>query len=338
MEKIDFRSAIAKQPKMLEVARPLVTDEIGTALSRVPSRAKRAPIVTGIGASFYAALTMLPYWHQLGVPAHCYSSGELYGAAPGLADLVIAVSASGRSVEPIKVLEALKPTHSIGLACSADNPLSPHVETMVASHCTVDSSPNTASFVGTVQALAILGESMAGVQPERQALCAELERVISDLQEPVKEAASKLLPMRSIDCVGNASNCGIAGYGALLLREFARLSAQPWATHNFLHGPMEANDSSTAAVVIGDEREVELATDMAGHGITTVLLTSRTNIPSRKNLSVCRLACGEEPVVRAIATAMAVQMLAVEVAEGLGFESCVFRYRHSDTKVTDNHR
>lgn len=333
MEKVDFRSAIAKQPKMLEMARPRVTAEIEAALSKVPSSDRRAPIMTGIGASYYAALTMLPYWHQLGLNAHCYSSGELYGAAQGLADLIIAVSASGRSVEPIKALQTLKPAHSIGVACNVENPLSPYVETMVSSHCSVDSSPNTASFVGTVQALGILGESMAGVQTERYAMGAELERMTSTVQAPIREAASILSRKRSIDCVGNAGDYGVAGYGALLIREFARVSAQPWATHNFLHGPMEANDDSTAAIVIGDEREIGLATDMASYGIATVLLTSTTHVPSHKNLSICTLPSCEEPVVRAIAAATAIQMLVVELAEELGFQSCVFRYRQSDTKV-----
>jgi len=334
MDKIDFRSAIAQQPEMLYAARTLIVSQIDEALALAAPRPRLPLILTGIGASYYAGLTALPYWHELGLSAHCYSSGELYSASPKIADTIIAVSASGRSVEPIAVLEKLKPARSIGLACHRDNPLAAHVASMIASHCSVDSSPNTASFVGGLQALGLLGEAMSGGQSAWSELGSALDTVLTCTRDNITSAAGSLATKRAIDCVGNGTLFGVASYGALLLREFARMIAQPWSTHNFLHGPMEPNDAATATIVLGDGREVDLARDMAGYGIQTVLLTARQDVCPTQNLQVVPLPRCQNPLFDAIAATMAIQLLVVEVAEARGFDSCVFRYRQSDTKVT----
>lgn len=331
MEKIDFRSAIAQQPEMLEDARVHVAQAVAQALEGMPP--PRAPLLTGIGASHYAALAALPYWHSLGIPAQCVSSGELYGADPRIADLVIAVSASGRSVEPVTVLDRLASVRSVGVACERKNPLTPHVDTIVASQCSVDSSPNTASFLGTLQVLGMLAEAISGIGGHWEDLEQALNFVLKTSSASIEQATTALKGKRVIDCVGNGTEYGVAGYGALLLREFARLPAQSWATHNFLHGPMESNDETTAAIVFGDGREVELARDMAGFGITTLLLTARTDLASVPGFYPIPLPETEHPVVRAMAASMAIQLLVVGVAQDHGFSSCVFRYRQNDTKL-----
>ena len=332
MEKIDFRSAIARQPQMLADARPHVNDAIARALEGMEP--PRAPMLTGIGASHYATLAALPYWHRLGIPAQCVSSGELYHADPRVADLVIAVSASGRSVEPITVLDRLSSARTIGVACEPENPLTTHVDAMVASHCSVDSSPNTASFLGTLQVLGMLAEALSESEGHWEGQEKALNLVLDTSRAPVEQAVTALKDKQVIDCVGNGTEYGVAGYGALLLREFARLPAQSWATHNFLHGPMESNDPTTAAIVFGDGREVDLARDMAEFGITTLLLTARTDLAPAPGFHPIPLPKTEHPVVRAMATSMAIQLLVVSLAQDRGFTSCVFRYRQNDTKVS----
>lgn len=332
MEKIDFRSAIARQPQMLADARPNVAQSIARALEG--NEPPRSPILTGIGASHYAALAALPYWHRLGIPVQCVSSGELYDAEPRIADLIIAVSASGRSVEPITVLDQLSPTRTIGVACEPDNPLTPHVDAMVASHCSVDSSPNTASFLGTLQVLGMLAEALSASEGYWDGQEKALNFVLDTSRAPIEQAVTALKDKQVIDCVGNGTEYGVAGYGALLLREFARLPAQSWATHNFLHGPMESNDPTTAAIVFGDGREVDLARDMAGFGITTLLLTARTDLAPAPGFHPIPLPETDHPVVRAMAASMAIQHLVVSVAQVRGFNSCVFRYRQKDTKLS----
>ncbi len=333
MEKIDFRSAIARQPQMLDEARPLVALAVRQALDTDAPARRLPPVLTGIGASYYAGLTALPYWHALGLAAQCYSSGELYGASSNIADLIVAISASGRSVEPIAVLDRFKSARSIGIACEQDNPLTPHVDAMIASHCSIDSSPNTASFLGGLQVLGLLAEAMAGVDKDWSNQHEALKLVLETGQQPIEAVAGALAGKKVIDCVGNGADYGIAGYSALLLREFARIPAQSWATHNFLHGPMESNDQTTAAIIFGDGREVDLARDMAGFGITTLLFSSRADLTPAPGFHPIQLPRSDHPMVSAMAAATAAQLLIVAIAEARGFSSCTFRYRQADTKV-----
>lgn len=333
MQKTDYRSAIAQQPQMLDAARPLVSAEIGA--MALDQRRFGNIVITGIGASYYAALAAAPYWQQLGLGAHAVSSGALYGASAGIFDLVVALSASGRSVEPIRALGTLTPKASIGVTSAGidGNPLAPHVDAMIRTHCTVDSSPNTASFVGTVQALGLLGEHLSGRSGDWASLHNHLERAVAETVPGLAGILDGFESCRFLDLVGNGGLFGIAGYGSLLLREFARLPAQPWNTHNFLHGPMEPNEPGTGVIVLGDERELALADDLAGRGILTLLLTSSAGIKAGPNLRVLRLPSLDNAAAGAITAAAIMQLIVVHLAGLRGFQSCVFRYPHKDTKI-----
>ena len=331
MEKVDFRDAIAAQPAMLDRCRDAVQDQVAAACAReIP---EGCALVTGIGASHYAALSAVSHWRHQGLPAMAVCSSELYGAAPGLGRLMIALSASGRSVEPIEALKHVRPTCAFGISSENGVPLEAHVDALVTTGCSIDSSPNTASFVGTLQALGVLGDRLGGARTDWDRLSGQMENAIA-AATPALERATEMLGERvSIDLVGSQSMFGIAGYGALLLREFPRISAQSWATHNFLHGPMEPNDTRTAVVIFGDGREVPLASSLAGYGIATVLVTSNASITDSENLCVVRLPEIGHGIVAAMTVASVAQLIVGELAAVRGFTSCNFRYRQTDTKI-----
>lgn len=190
-----------------------------------------------------------------------------------------------------------------------------------------------ASFVGTLQALGLLGDAMSGTQSDWARLSQALDDALEAVRSAVGDATELFRGKSSIDLVGNGCAFGVAGYAALLMREFARVPAQSWATHNFLHGPMEPNDAQTAVVVIGDGREVKLAADMAAYGIPSVLITQSSEIRETHNLRILRLPSVGDGLIGAIAIASVAQLLVVELAEARGFQSCNFRYRQTDTKI-----
>src|SRR5689334_19093822 len=70
----------------------------------------RAPILTGMGASYHAALAIVPYFHSLGVPAIAVEATDLlfYNQAL-LRDErpLIFISQSGASAEVAAIAEAL---------------------------------------------------------------------------------------------------------------------------------------------------------------------------------------------------------------------------------------
>ncbi len=289
--------------------------------------------MTGIGASHYAALCAVSHWRHQGLPAMAVCSGELFGAAPGLGRLMVALSASGRSVEPIEAIKHVRPSFAIGVSNETGVPLEDHVDALVATGCSIDSSPNTASFVGTLQALGLLGDRLGDARTDWDRFSDRMENAIAAATPALERVTEMLRDRTSIDLVGSQCMFGIAGYAALLLREFPRLSAQSWATHNFLHGPMEPNDIHTAVVIFGDGREVPLASCLAGYGIATVLVTTNASIADRDHLCVVRLPDIGHGIVAAMSVASVAQLMVAELAAVRGFTSCNFRYRQTDTKI-----
>jgi fructoselysine-6-P-deglycase FrlB-like protein len=156
--------------------------------------------------------------------------------------------------------------------------------------------------------------------------------VLETTRAQADKAARMLFGKTSIDCVGAGTAYGTAGYAALLIREAARVAAQDWDTLNFLHGPMEPNDGSTGVLLFGDGREVTLAQDLAGFGIPSVLVTTRSDIADADNLVVISVPDFGSQIGNAVLQALPVQLFIATLSEEAGLPVCNFRYRQTDTK------
>src|SRR5438552_13813772 len=102
---------IAQQPAALRAVSGYYQASAGAArLAAAPIG--RAPILTGMGASYHAALAIVPYFHSLGVPALAveaidllyYNQALLQDARP-----LIFISQSGASAEVAALTELLPP-------------------------------------------------------------------------------------------------------------------------------------------------------------------------------------------------------------------------------------
>ncbi|EWY40048.1 glucosamine--fructose-6-phosphate aminotransferase [Skermanella stibiiresistens SB22] len=328
-----YRDGVALQPKSLDTSRGIVT----AALDKADLKAFKpgATIaVAGIGASLYAAQAATAQMRLQGLRAMAFPGTELYDPRIDVADVYVALSASGRSVEPAKAMEARPNAVTFGIAKAADTPLAKVVKTMIGTGSGADSGPNTTSYVGSLQALGLLADRIGTPSgADWTALPGKVEEVLALVVEPVRRAADLLTGRTSIDCVGAGLAFGTAGYAALLIREAVRAPAQNWDTLNFLHGPMEPNDGGTSVLLFGDGREVPLARDLAGFGIPTVLVTSRTDLKDAANLVVITVPALGTGLPDAILQALPAQLLTADMSEAVGLPVCEFRYRQTDTKL-----
>ncbi|MFP5076078.1 SIS domain-containing protein [Rhizobium sp. YIM 134829] len=331
MERLPFRDAVAQQPQSLQEALASLRKTLKTAdLSALRTG---TTAIIGIGASFYAGVVAAAQFRRQGLRAFAFAGGELYDAADNAADAYIAVSASGRSVEPAKAAGLRDKALTIGIAKTAESPLAAAVGTMIGTGSGIDSGPNTTSYLGSLLALGLIADAEG--EPSNtnwDALPGDFEALSAAIADPVSKASALLAGKRSIDCVGANAQLGTAGYAALLLREAVRVPAQNWDTLNYLHGPMEPNDAGTGVIVFGDGRERQLAQDLAGFGIPTVLVTSAA-VEDRDNLVVIRIPGTENGILAAIYAALPTQMIMQDLAEGVGLPKCEFRYRQTDTKL-----
>jgi len=153
---VSLREGTALQPQALEAGgRAISADLDRTDLS--PMRGGAIALV-GIGASLYAATAGAAQMREQGLRAFAFPGTDLSDPSVDAADVYVAISASGRSVEPAKAMEVRPGAATYGIAKTADTPLAKVVGTMIATHSGVDSRPNSTSYVGSMQAIGLIAE------------------------------------------------------------------------------------------------------------------------------------------------------------------------------------
>ncbi len=331
-DRVPYRDAIALQPAALETCLQAVGARLET-LDLAPLKTGTV-VLAGIGASLYAAVVAAAQMRSQGMRAFALAATDLYDASIDAGDAYIAFSASGRSVEPAKAMELRPQAATYGIAKAADTPLARVVRHMVATGSGTDSGPNTTSYLGSLLTAALLADSAGRLSGARWTTLPSAAQTVLESVRPQADKAARLLAgSKAIDCVGAGCAFGTAGYTALLIREAARISAQDWDTLNFLHGPMEPNDGHTGVILFGDGREAQLAQDLAGFGIPSVLITGRSYLGDADNLVVIHVPAFSQGIGDAILQAIPAQLLIATLSEEVGLPVCNFRYRQTDTKL-----
>ena len=119
----------------------------------------------------------------------------------------------------------------------------------------------------------------------------------------------------------------------MLIREAVRIPATGWDTLNYLHGPMESQDWRTGLIAFGNDREAQIAIDIAAFGCPSVLITNRTDIAGNDRLVVVTVPVGGNEIADAIVHIVATQMIVGEMQDAAGLTDITFRYRQTDTKL-----
>lgn len=333
MERIGYRNAVARQPESLAEGLTVVRE----ALARLDlSRFKGKSIgFAGIGASYQAAMVGASYLRDLGLSSFPYCPTDLYGALDSAAEAFVALSASGQSREIYDVMRLRPNLPQIAICRGADNPLAELTGAVIPSGSGSDNGASSTGYTGMLLAIGLLCEQLAGRTQfgKWDRVPQAVAEVLASAQDAAKSAADWLGACSSIDLVGAGAGFATAGEGAMLIREATRIPAAGWDTLNYLHGPMESQDSRTGIVAFGNGREVKIAEDMVGFGCPSVLITSRKDISSQDNLVVITVPGLGNQVADAILDIVAVQMIVGDMQDAAGLTNITFRYRQTDTKL-----
>ena len=289
--------------------------------------------LVGIGASEYAAASAAPVWRDHGLRAFAVSASQLHKTAMPVADLYVGLSESGRSAETVAALGQLSGARRVGVTNFADSPLAVVVEDLLCLDSGPDSPVYTTGYTATLQALGLLGEHWSGRVTDWSGLPDMAATVLAEAAPVVADLTPVLAGARIVDVVASGASFTTAGEGALILRESARLLTASHETYNYLHGPMEPLDPQTVCVIIGDGRELRLARDTSELGCPTLLITTRTDIPSSETLTVLTLPRASSPLAQAVLEILPLQQLGWAVASGRGLAVDGFRYHQDDTKL-----
>lgn len=329
--RLPLREGIALQPEALRESHEVTS----AALEKVDLSPMKdgSTALVGIGASLYAAVAGAAQMRLQGLRATAWPATDLLDPSADVADVYVAVSASGRSVEPARAMEIRPGATTYGIAKAKETPLAKVVGTMIGTGSGVDSGPNSTSYVGSMQALGLIADRVGRSSDfDWTTIPAAVERMLTNVAPAIVNAATLLGDKMTVDCVAAGAASGTAGYASLLIREAVRVPAQAWDTFNYLHGPMECNDLRTGVLVFGDGREIQLANDLADLGIPTVLVTGK-DVAEKTALTTIRVPRLGNTLAEAILESIPVQLLVAALADAVGLPKCEFRYRQTDTKL-----
>jgi glucosamine--fructose-6-phosphate aminotransferase (isomerizing) len=329
---MDFFDALAEQPERLASSGKAVRERLAE-LPLDPWRSGTLATVA-IGASSHAAHAFTARLVRGGRRAIALDAAELFDPSTAfLADCYAIVSEGGRSRETLEAAAAVAGRPRLGLTNDPGSPLAEGVEEVLGLDHGPDSPVYVVGYTAALQAFGLLAEALDGRDEgdDWAALPDQVATVQAASRSAAEQAAAALAGVVAIDVVAPAAFRATAAEGALLLREATRTPAASFETYQYLHGPMEPQGPGTGCVVIGDDRELELARYLADTGAPTVLLTSRP-VDAAPGLVV--IAVPELPALsRSILQVLPLQQLTGELARARGLRIGDFRYHQADTKV-----
>ena len=242
--------------------------------------------VTGIGASYAAAVVVAAELQRRGRRAFAVRSGEMM-AGYDIADTVLALSHRGRSIETVEALQKLPQAKSLAITNNPESPLAKAATYHLRLNNGSDATPSSTGYTATLLAAGLAVDAIHG---SGGAKWRRSGKTNTEIQRKAAEKMPRLAELfrdrRAIDCVGAGASIGTADGASLLIREAARLPASGYETRHYLHGPMELMDATTGVVLFGDGRELALAKNLDEIGCPTLLVTSNTDIADTSKLTV----------------------------------------------------
>ncbi len=328
---MSYRETIARQPDMLGHVIATVSPRLDAI--DMSAMINGVTAVTGIGASYEAAVVTAGDLAARGRRAVAPRAAELMSKQP-LYDAIVAISAGGRSIEPVTAIKTSPHTTSYALSRESGNPLADASNFHVPFDSGADATPSSTGYTGSLAAAGLLADRVcANGSTQWEKLPDLAHNVLAHCATRMAHVSALFHDRRAIDCVGSRAGLGTAGGAALLIREASRIPAAAHDTLHYLHGPMEAMDSSTGAVIFGNGREIKLAEDMAEFGCPVVLVTTSSEPSENQNLCILRVPEAGGIVAQGILDILPAQLLAAELSDAASLTDVKFRYRQSDTKI-----
>lgn len=244
-------------------------------------------IFTGMGSSLFAAYPAQAYLNEQGIRALVWETAELvhhHLKILGPDTLLVVVSQSGETAEVVNLLQSL-PAEARALAVT-------NVESSALAKCTGLLLPmmaggqghvSTKTYTCSVAVLMYLAFAIAGDSPT--AVTQEVMRAV-EAQEKILERHSDLIPPiveffnrpPYVALMSRGADLSTAYQGALILKEVARVAAEPISAAQFRHGPIEIVHPSHRYIVFARDGKtgnllLKLARDISKSNGRVLLFT-----------------------------------------------------------------
>jgi glutamine---fructose-6-phosphate transaminase (isomerizing) len=244
-----FLQDILRQPEELEQVIQLLGGELSASLQRASEIIRRAKHVylTGIGASWNAAVGAGALFHREGRPVYLLDASELlYSTRIPAESVVIILSRSGRSAEILQLLEKAQTAAArvVGITNFAEGGLGQRADIAIVLPVQPDHGISTNTYITLAAGATALAETVGGTFHPAFAL--DLLRAIEETKRKIpfwREQLAKsswLLPGAAYYFLARGSNLASSNEAQLLWEEAVKMPAVALGTDAFRHGPQEA--------------------------------------------------------------------------------------------------
>jgi glucosamine--fructose-6-phosphate aminotransferase (isomerizing) len=250
-------------------------------------RNARELYLTGVGASWHAALSVLPLFTVSDCRVYAQETPELlHYARFSPQSVVVVLSRSGKSIEVVHLLAKARAEGAtvIGISCSQEGPLAKEAQIAIVLPTKRDHaiSVNTyTSLAGATGALA----SVAGGRFE-DPLIDQLLESIDEVAKSIPDWQARVEKSSWIDTnvstyfLGRGGSIGTCHEARLLWEEGAKSPAAAMGTGSFRHGPQEIVSAKTHFGVWIDgavmrEQDLAVARDLQSLGARVMLVGQR---------------------------------------------------------------
>jgi glutamine---fructose-6-phosphate transaminase (isomerizing) len=283
-----FLQDVLRQPHELRAVIELLRGEGRKPLEAAAGTVKTARHVylTGIGASYNAALGAASHFHSAAHPAYLLDAAELLHSASIPADSVLIVlSRSGRSVEIVKLLEKARAARAtvIGITNFPDGALAQQANIPIVLPVKPDHGISANTYISLAAGAAAIAGVVAGTF-DGQLVSELLEAIdgtakrIPAWQEQIAKS-SWLQPGATYYFLARGASLA-SSYGAQLLwEEGVKVAAVAMGTDSFRHGPQEIVTAGMRFAIWVDDRmreaDLAVARDLRRLGASVLLIGTR---------------------------------------------------------------
>jgi glucosamine--fructose-6-phosphate aminotransferase (isomerizing) len=294
-------------------------------------------ILTGMGASLYAAYPAYTILAGAGLPAWWLETGELAESARALVTsktLLWIISQSGKVPEGLALLDVLSgrpPGLVLATTNKLDSLLAGRAGLVLPLHTAPEQGVATRSYVNTLAvtqlvALAMAGHDLAPALEVLRRASETLETYLLGWEQTVAAFSGHLPQPDRLLLLGRGASLAAALDGALVLKEAARAHVEGMSMGQFRHGPLELADSRLTVLVFPGPAshaaaDRQLARTIVECGARALWISSDgDHTPNTVP------APAAEGVALPIAQIVPVQLLSLYLAQRQGFEAAAFRH------------
>jgi glutamine---fructose-6-phosphate transaminase (isomerizing) len=296
-------------------------------------RSARDVVITGIGASWNAALSAGTLFYLGGRPVHMQEAGELlhFTVIPS-GSVIVALSRTGRSIEIVQLLAKAEASGAtvIGITNSADSPLARESAVAIVVPAMLDHAISVNAYSTLLIAAGALANSattgFASVADPLHRAVGEATQCLESWQQQMEES-SWLTSGAAYYFLARGASLGTCHEARLLWEEGVKMPATAMSTSGFRHGPQEIVREGMRFCLWIDQaqmrdQDLSVAHDLRELGASVMLIGE--NLPQNAGDLVCRLPTSP-PNWQFVVDVLPIQLAAERLSRLAGVDCDSFR-------------